>query len=100
MIGGIDRSGKNKTYNFSPGTAYARIGFFSNYTNRNGGYGGFPDTGDQHKVWFSGISIHPDIMAKKVINPDGSVTLSRPVEDADGHMIMTEFTGVTQNLEV
>jgi len=62
-IGGVDTSGTHNGQNFPPGTAYVRIVWLPNYTNRAGGYSTYPDTGADHKVRFSGISITPAAVA-------------------------------------
>jgi hypothetical protein len=101
MIGGIDISGENYTYNFSPGTAFVKLGWLPNYTNRSGGYSSnWPDTGPDQSVWFSSMKIEPNNLAKKQYDSVGKVLLYRPVEDSNGHMIMTQFTGQSVNLEV
>jgi hypothetical protein len=71
-IGGIDTSGTNANHSFPPGTAYVRLIWLPNYSNRSGGWSGFPDTGADHKVRFAGISITPEPQAH-LTNVDGSV---------------------------
>jgi hypothetical protein len=44
--------------------------------------------------------MQPNLLAKAEKQSSGRYDLLRPVEAADGHMIMTAFTGITQNLEV
>ncbi|MGB1234673.1 MAG: DUF2793 domain-containing protein [Planktomarina sp.] len=74
-IGGIDLSGTNVATNFPPGTAYVKLLWLPNYTNRNGGYSIFPDTGPDHKVWFSGLSVTPENTAHQERAANGSVIL-------------------------
>ena len=62
-IGGVDNSGTNYTANFPPGTTYVIPFWLPNYSNRVGGYSGHPDTGADHKVWFTGASVTPEPMA-------------------------------------
>ena len=65
FIGGVDRSGMNIKENFAPGTAFARLFWLANYTNRSGGYSGHPDTGAGHSVWFAGLSVRPDHLCQR-----------------------------------
>ncbi|QYX56535.1 DUF2793 domain-containing protein [Roseovarius sp. SCSIO 43702] len=69
-IGGIDRSGTDRSGNFAPGTAFASVLWLPNYTNRPGGADGHPDTGAAHKVWFAGVSVTPEPLA--VMQPAAS----------------------------
>lgn len=62
-IGGIDNSGTNSGANFPPGTTYVRPFWLPNYTNRSGGFSGYPDTGVDHKVWYTGVSVTPEPLA-------------------------------------
>ena len=75
-IGGEDRSGRNIPGNFPPGTAKVRPVFALNYSNRPGGFGGFPDTGAQQKVWITGLHAEFDRSAAVVRQPDGSCEVS------------------------
>ena len=56
-VGGVDRSGANQRWNFCPGTASISILVLPNYSLRSGGYGTYPDTGDQTAVRFAGFSV-------------------------------------------
>lgn len=58
-MGGIDTSGTHNAQNFPPGTAFIRLVWLPNFSNRSGGYGAHPDTGTDHKVRFAGISVTP-----------------------------------------
>ncbi|MCI2397797.1 DUF2793 domain-containing protein [Aliiroseovarius subalbicans] len=58
--GGIDLSGTNQSANFAPGTSRVQVFWLPNYSNRSGGYSGFPDTGAAHRVWFTGTSVVPE----------------------------------------
>ncbi|EAP78104.1 DUF2793 domain-containing protein [Roseovarius nubinhibens] len=84
-IGGVDRSGQNVKNNFAPGTAFARLFWLANYTNRVGGYAGHPDTGASHAIWFAGLSVRPDDLchAAPVTSGElaGSWTLHAPQGD-------------------
>lgn len=62
-IGGVDNSGTNYTANFPPGTAYVIPFWLPNFSNRAGGFSGHPDTGTNHKVWFTGASVTPEPLA-------------------------------------
>lgn len=62
-IGGIDRSGTNVAQNFAPGTAFVRPLFLPNWSNRSGGFSGFPDTGANQKVGLAGITFFRDVTA-------------------------------------
>ena len=77
FIAGVDRSGLNVQNNFSPGTAFVKIFTLPNYSNRAGGWNGYPDTGDDHEVKFTGFDILPDPTGKAVSNTNGSVSLFR-----------------------
>lgn len=74
-IGGIDLSGGNVPQNFPPGTAKARPVWLLNYSNRSGGFAGFPDTGPDRKTWVTGVSIEVDPGGRIVRQPDGSCGL-------------------------
>lgn len=81
-VGGLDLSGRNSLPNFSPGTAYVKLTWLANYSNRNGGWNGFADTGSDHKVWFAGVSAQPEPLAVQTRETSGSqagrVNLSIP----------------------
>lgn len=62
-MGGIDHSGSNVASNFPPGTAYVKPFWVPNYSNRAGGFSGYPDTGTTQRVWFAGISVKPETLA-------------------------------------
>ena len=78
-IGGIDTSGNNIQNNFPPGSAFAKLLTLPNYSNRSGGWSTHPDSGANHRVWFGGLSIKPDMAAKIIANANGSksIKLSR-----------------------
>lgn len=65
-IGGIDRSGRNESNNFAPGTASAKLMWLLNYSNRPGGYSIYADTGASHKFWVSGVSVLAEPLATLV----------------------------------
>lgn len=77
-IGGVDISGVNVQANFPPGTAFAKMFWIPNYSNRAGGWSIYPDTGPDHSVWFGGISMAPEPQGILVANADGSKTLKVP----------------------
>jgi hypothetical protein len=71
-IGGIDLSGRNLPVNFAPGTATVKPVLMLNYTNRAGGFAGYPDTGTAQRAWVGGVSMQADPMAQAVTAADGS----------------------------
>ncbi len=71
-IGGIDRSGRNLAVNFAPGTATVKLVLMLNYTNRPGGFAGYPDTGAAQRAWVSGLSMQADPVAQAVTAADGA----------------------------
>lgn len=77
-MGGIDRSGKNVTSNFPPGTAFAKIFWLPNFSNRVGGSSTHPDTGINHRIWFSGISVVPEPLAAQQTTASGATSLKVP----------------------
>ncbi|WP_424942671.1 DUF2793 domain-containing protein [Aliiroseovarius crassostreae] len=80
-IGGIDTSGTNAAFNFAPGTAFVRVFWQANYSNRSGGFSGHPDTGAAHKVWFAGVSLTPQPLSAMSVAANGSVDLKIPETD-------------------
>lgn len=74
-IGGIDKSGKNYSRNFSPGCAFCKISWLASYSNRSGGNGAHPDSGANHKVRYAGISVIPAQNASLSNNADGSKSI-------------------------
>ncbi|MEO0356694.1 MAG: DUF2793 domain-containing protein [Pseudomonadota bacterium] len=74
-IGGIDISGTNNAFNFPPGTAYVKLFWQPNYTNRAGGLSGYPDTGADHSIWFTGLSVTEHPLAFGSPNSNGSVDI-------------------------
>lgn len=83
-IGGIDKSGKNYTRNFSPGTAYCRIGWLSSYSHRIGGWSIHPDNGANHKVFYAGISVIPAQNTNLFTNTFGSKNINLARFKSDG----------------
>jgi len=79
-MGGIDRSGQNVTHNFPPGTASVAIFWLPNFSNRIGGWSGYPDTGPAHRLHVGGISVRPDDQARLVPDPDLSLSGSSLIE--------------------
>lgn len=77
-IGGIDRSGGNVLDNFPPGTAFVRVFWLANHTNRPGGFSGYPDTGAAHRVWFSGVSVTPEPLALTQATATGARSIKVP----------------------
>ncbi len=71
-IGGIDLSGRNIANNFPPGTATVRVMWLLNYSNRTGGWNGYPDTGAGQRTWVTGVSVDIDTMAQVSRVADGS----------------------------
>ncbi len=74
FIGGIDGSAGNNGVNFAPGTAFVKLMWLPNYSNRAGGFSIFPDTGGGHSVWFAGISVAPERGAVLVTEATGAKT--------------------------
>lgn len=74
-IGGIDTSGRNIPNNFAPGTVSVRPVALMNYTNRAGGYSGYPDTGAGHRVWLTGLSVEVDHSGVITKDLDGACDL-------------------------
>jgi len=83
-FGGTDLSGANRRNNFPPGTAYARILWLPNYSNRAGGWAGHPDSGTGFSVWFSGASMMEEPYARLVRATGGHVDLIIPRINAAG----------------
>lgn len=80
-MGGIDYSGSNVTNNFPPGTATVKPFWLPNYSNRAGSFSTYPDTGSTHKVWYTGVSVVPEPIAKMEQTAAGSQALKVPVAD-------------------
>lgn len=79
FIGGRNEYGGGVWYNFPPGTAYVKILWLPNYSNRAGGtFSGYPDTGADHGVWFAGISVVPEPVGVIVPEVNGIKTLKVP----------------------
>lgn len=74
-MGGIDASGENITSNFVPGTTFVKVFWLPNYSNRSGGNGSNPDTGPDHRILFSGLSVLPATDVATQIQPNGSVAI-------------------------
>lgn len=96
-IGGIDTSGTNAPFNFAPGTAFVRVFWQANYSNRSGGFSGHPDTGAAHKVWFAGVSLQPVPLAAMGTTANGSVDLKIPESDFGAGTI--SLSAATRNIE-
>lgn len=96
-MGGVDRSGKDVASNFAPGTAFVKIIWLPNFSNRSGGtVSGYPDTGSGHKVRYSGISVTRDPTAYLSPNADGSKSLYR----MKGNISTGKVDFVTSAMEV
>lgn len=80
-MGGVDYSGTNVPSNFPPGTALVKPFWLPNYTNRSGGYATYPDTGTAHKVWYTGVSVMPEPLARMEQTAVGSQAIKVPVSD-------------------
>lgn len=80
-MGGIDYSGGNVTENFPPATATVKPFWLPNYSNRVGGLSTYPDTGAAHKVWYTGVSIMPEPLAKMEETAVGAQAIKVPVAD-------------------
>ena len=94
-IGGIDTSGTNVQNNFPPGATFAKFLILPSYSNRSGGWSTYPDSGTNHRVWFGGLSIKPDMAAKIIANPTGSKTIKLSRINASG----TTMEVVNSNLQ-
>ena len=78
FIGGRNEFGGVITSNFPPGTAYVKILWIPNYSNRAGGWTTYPDTGPNHSLWFAGISVVPERLGVIVTEANGTKTLKVP----------------------
>lgn len=74
FIGGLDASGTNAAANFAPGTAYVAPAFRPNWSNRPGGWNGFPDTGSGQRVWFGGVHLSEDPLAVRIAVSSGGTS--------------------------
>ena len=81
-IGGLDHSGTGVAQNFAPGTAFVSPVFLPNHSNRPGGFGGFPDTGAGQRIWFAGVSLMPDPIARLVPVTSGPTSGAQTVHVA------------------
>jgi hypothetical protein len=102
-IGGIDRSGTNAEFNFPPGTAYVKPFWLPNYSNQPGGTAGHADTGPAHRVWFAGVSVVPETLARMSPvtsgNTAGSQAIKVPVVDfASGTLSLQPATRTLEQL--
>ncbi|MEP4196376.1 MAG: DUF2793 domain-containing protein [Aliishimia sp.] len=97
-IGGIDTSGRNISNNFAPGTASVSPISLLNFTNRSGGYSGYPDTGVGQRVWISGLSVDSDSTGKILKAGDGSCELY--VMEGDTTTGEVSFTPALQTVEL
>ena len=80
-IGGVDTSGRNEVKNFPPGTAFVKVLMLPNFSNRPGGYSGFPDSGATHGLHLSGISMVPEPYAAMQSAASGAVDIKVPNSD-------------------
>lgn len=93
FIGGVDRSGTNVTSNFAPGTAYVRVLWLANYSNRVGGFLGiFPETGAAHNVWFAGTSVIQDPLVQAVAVTSGAAAGSYTIKAFAGDPVTGSVT--------
>lgn len=74
-IGGVDQSGANVSNNFAPGTVTVRPMWLLNYSNRDGGWNGFPDTGATQRTWVTGVGFDVNASAQLSRATDGSCDL-------------------------
>ncbi|KIT16311.1 sialate O-acetylesterase [Jannaschia aquimarina] len=82
-IGGVDLSGTNAALNFPPGTAAVRLAIRPNYSNRSGGWNGYPDTGPTHAIRFAGLSMLPVPSATMRRETSKAMALKVPQSDHD-----------------
>lgn len=94
-MGGIDLSGKNVTANFPPGTAYIRIFWLPNFTNRPGGWASHADSGAAHRVWFSGVSVVPEPLGVMARQSDGTMAIKVPVSDFNASAVTLAPAGLS-----
>ena len=80
-VGGVDLSGENTTVNFPPGTAYVRVFWMPNFSNKVGGSSNYPDTGNAHKAWYAGVSVMPEPAAMMQATATGAKDLRVPQGD-------------------
>lgn len=79
-VGGVDLSGSNTTNNFSPGTAYCKVFWLPNYSNRAGGWNGYPDSGTGHNMWVSGVSVVSEYTGKHLPVTSGAASGRRTLK--------------------
>ncbi|MGB0798688.1 MAG: DUF2793 domain-containing protein [Planktomarina sp.] len=94
FVGGIDQSGQNRFESFSPGTAYVKVLWLPNVSNHAGGSSSFPDTGADHKILYSGVSLSRENTATAEANPDGSKTLRTMQADAQTGVVSMQAAGL------
>ena len=94
-IGGIDFSGKNVQHNFPPGTAQVRPVWLMNYSNRDGGWASYPDTGSSQKTWVTGVSVDADGSGTVLRDSDGSCSLHVVEGDPIGGSVNFVTAGMT-----
>ncbi|MGV6839097.1 MAG: DUF2793 domain-containing protein, partial [Planktomarina sp.] len=97
-MGGIDRSGTNVAHNFPPGTAYVKVLWLPNYSNRAGGFYGHPDTGNDGQLFVAGVSVVAEPLATKTIAANKSIILNVPRSNADTGQISLGPRALTLDL--
>lgn len=98
-MGGIDTSGTNVSHNFPPGTVFVKVMWYPNHSNRPGGWSSYPDTGPDHRVWFTGVSVVPEpLAAQNVVTSGavaGSVEIKVPVSDFVANTVILAPAGLS-----
>ncbi|MGB0797700.1 MAG: DUF2793 domain-containing protein, partial [Planktomarina sp.] len=69
-----------------------------NFTNRPGGYSGFPDTGSTQPVWFAGCSIVPEPLATLDQTTLGNVNIKVPHSDPVAGTLSLVTSGLTSQV--
>ncbi len=95
FIGGINRSGVSSNTNFPPGTAFVKLLWFPNYSNRSGGWSVYPDTGAAQSVWFAGISVVPEPQGVIIAETNGAKTLKVPQANISTGVMDVVTAGLT-----
>jgi len=94
-IGGINQAATGSSQNFPPGTAFVKLLWLPNYSNRSGGWSSYPDTGADHSVWFAGISVVTEQQGVLIANASGYKTLKVPQANISNGIMDIVTAGLT-----